>query len=252
MVDTHPWKSLIELVDVLATTGGSELALTGGDGQVIKADHLSWHQLDTPVQWNIIKVFSVFTSLLVVDAWHPNQQLLHDEVKIFWRCQAAALPSANQAAQALAAATECPSSASKLQADSWLSRVSIIDLWVKHCKTNNLFRKESLLWTLLSVNAALIAALRQPCPVKISLTLPAGVVLPVKSFIFNNYAWERVVHSVVIIVAWVTCIAVLIKNPDQKTFLAWPVHLYANCLKLLVSSSPPKCLRHLPQVPWKS
>ena len=32
MVDTHPWKSLIELVDVLATTGGSELALTGGDG----------------------------------------------------------------------------------------------------------------------------------------------------------------------------------------------------------------------------
>ena len=69
MVDTHPWKSLIELVDVLATTGGSELALTGGDGQVIKADHLSWHQLDTPVQWNIIKVFSVFTSLLVVDAW---------------------------------------------------------------------------------------------------------------------------------------------------------------------------------------
>ena len=167
-------------------------------------------------------------------------------------CQAAALPSANQAAQALAAAAECPSSASKLQADSWLSRVSIIDLWVKHCKTNNLFRKESLLWTLLSVNAALIAALRQPCPVKISLTLPAGVVLPVKSFIFNNYAWERVVHSVVIIVAWVTCIAVLIKNPDQKTFLAWPVHLYANCLKLLVSSSPPKCLRHLPQVPWKS
>ena len=31
----------MELVDVLATTGGSELALTGGDGQVIKADHLS-------------------------------------------------------------------------------------------------------------------------------------------------------------------------------------------------------------------
>ena len=50
-------ESLIELVDVLATTGGSELALTGGDWQVIKADHLAWHQLDTPVQWNIIKVF---------------------------------------------------------------------------------------------------------------------------------------------------------------------------------------------------
>ena len=46
MVDTHPWKSLIELVDVLATTGGSELALNGGDGQVIKADHLAWPNID--------------------------------------------------------------------------------------------------------------------------------------------------------------------------------------------------------------
>ena len=74
---------------------------------------------------------------------------------------------------------------------------------VKHCKTNNLFRKESLLWTLLRVNAALMAALRHTCPVKISLTLPAGVVLPVKSlnFISNNDVWGRVVHSVVIIVA---------------------------------------------------
>ena len=34
-------ESLIELADVLATTGGSELALTGGDWQVIKADHLA-------------------------------------------------------------------------------------------------------------------------------------------------------------------------------------------------------------------
>ena len=38
--------------------------------------------------------------------------------------------------------------------------------------------KKSLLWTLVRVNAELIAALRQPCPLKISLTLPAGVVLP--------------------------------------------------------------------------
>ena len=42
-------RSLIEFEDVLATTGGSELAITGGDGQVIKADHLASHQLDTPV-----------------------------------------------------------------------------------------------------------------------------------------------------------------------------------------------------------
>ena len=42
------------------------------------------------------------------------------------------------------------------------------------------------------------------------------------------------------------------KNKDQKTFLAWPVHLYTNCLQLLVSAGPAKCLRHLPQVPWKS
>lgn len=49
--------SLIELEDVLVTAGGSELALTGGDGQVIKADHLACHQLDTPVQSNSIKVF---------------------------------------------------------------------------------------------------------------------------------------------------------------------------------------------------
>ena len=48
--------SLIQLEDVLATAGGSVLALTGGDGQVIKADHLACHQLDTPVQSNIIKV----------------------------------------------------------------------------------------------------------------------------------------------------------------------------------------------------
>ena len=48
----------------------------------------------------------MFTSLLVVDAWHPNQQLLQDEVKVFRCCQAAAFPSANQAAQALAAAAE--------------------------------------------------------------------------------------------------------------------------------------------------
>ena len=39
----------------------------------------------------------------------------------------------NQAAQALAAAAESPSSAAKLQADSWLSRIYIIDLWVEHC-----------------------------------------------------------------------------------------------------------------------
>ena len=38
--------------------------------------------------------------------------------------------------------------------------------------------KKSLLWTLVRVNAELMAALRQPCPLKISLTLPAGVVLP--------------------------------------------------------------------------
>ena len=99
-----------------------------------------------------------------------------------------------------------------------------------------------------------MAALRHTCPVKISLTLPAGVVLPVKSlnFISNNDVWGRVVHSVVIIVAWVACITVLIKNPDQKTFLAWPVHLHTNCLHHLVSAGPPKCLGHLPQVPWKS
>ena len=92
-----------------------------------------------------------------------------------------------------------------------------------------------------------MAALRHTCPVKISLTLPAGVVLPVKSlnFISNNDVWGRVVHSVVIIVAWVACITVLIKNPDQKTFLAWPVHLYTNCLQVFVSAGPPKC-------PWKS
>ena len=51
-----PVNSLIELEDVLVTAGGSELALTGGDGQVIKADHLACHQLDSPVQSNIIKV----------------------------------------------------------------------------------------------------------------------------------------------------------------------------------------------------
>ena len=56
MVDTPPCESLIELEDVLVTAGGSELALTGGDGQVIKADHLACHQLDSPVQSNSIKV----------------------------------------------------------------------------------------------------------------------------------------------------------------------------------------------------
>ena len=50
MVDTPPCESLIELEDVLVTAGGSELALTGGDGQVIKADHPACHQLGTPVQ----------------------------------------------------------------------------------------------------------------------------------------------------------------------------------------------------------
>ena len=42
-----------------------------------------------------------------------------------------------------------------------------------------------------------MAALRHTCPVKISLTLPAGVVLPVKSlnFISNNDVLGRVVHS---------------------------------------------------------
>ena len=53
MVDTPPCKSLIELIDVLVTAGYSELA--GGDGQVIKADHLACHQLDSPVQSNSIK-----------------------------------------------------------------------------------------------------------------------------------------------------------------------------------------------------
>ena len=49
MVDTPPCKSLIKLIDVLVTAGGSELTLTGGDGQVIKADHPACHQLGTPV-----------------------------------------------------------------------------------------------------------------------------------------------------------------------------------------------------------
>ena len=40
MVDTPPCESLIQLIYVLVTAGGSVLALTGGDGQVIKADHL--------------------------------------------------------------------------------------------------------------------------------------------------------------------------------------------------------------------
>ena len=56
MAEIPPCESLIELEDVLVTAGGSELALTGGDGQVIKADHLACHQLDSPVQSNIIKV----------------------------------------------------------------------------------------------------------------------------------------------------------------------------------------------------
>ena len=91
MVDTPPCESLIELEDVLVTAEGSELALTGGDGQVIKADHLACHRLDS----------------LVVGAWLSNQQqLLQDEGKFFQCCQAAAFPSANQAAQALAAAAE--------------------------------------------------------------------------------------------------------------------------------------------------
>ena len=33
MVEIPPCESLIELEDVLVTAGGSELALTGGDGQ---------------------------------------------------------------------------------------------------------------------------------------------------------------------------------------------------------------------------
>ena len=55
MVDTPPCESLIELEDVLVTAEGSELALTGGDRQVIKANHLACHQLDSPVQSNSIK-----------------------------------------------------------------------------------------------------------------------------------------------------------------------------------------------------
>ena len=92
MVDTPSCElvSLIELEDVLVTAEGSELALTGGDGQVIKADHLACHRLDS----------------LIVGAWLFHQQLLQDEVKVFRCCQAAAFPSANQAAQALAAAAE--------------------------------------------------------------------------------------------------------------------------------------------------
>ena len=90
MVDTPPCESLIELEDVLVTAEGSELALTGGDGQVIKADHLACHRLDS----------------LVVGAWLSNQQMLQDEVKVFRCCQAAAFPNANQAAQVLAAAAE--------------------------------------------------------------------------------------------------------------------------------------------------
>ena len=46
MAEIPPCESLIELEDVLVTAGGSELALTGGDGQVIKADHhhhQDWH-----------------------------------------------------------------------------------------------------------------------------------------------------------------------------------------------------------------
>ena len=44
----------------------------------------------------------------------------------------------------------------------------------------------------------------------------------------------------------------VVKIRDPKTFLAWPVHLYPNGLKLLVSAGPSKCLGHFPQVPWKS
>ena len=42
MVDTPPCESLIELEDVLVTAEGSELALTGGDGQVIKSRPTIW------------------------------------------------------------------------------------------------------------------------------------------------------------------------------------------------------------------
>ena len=49
--------SLVQFKDIIATTGGSGLAVAGGGGQVIKADHIVCHQLDTPSQSNIIKVF---------------------------------------------------------------------------------------------------------------------------------------------------------------------------------------------------
>ena len=47
---TWPIWSLVELKNVFVTAGGSEVALTGGAGQVIKANHLACHQLDTPVK----------------------------------------------------------------------------------------------------------------------------------------------------------------------------------------------------------
>ena len=77
--------------------------------------------------------FFLCLSSLVVGACLVNQQLLQDEIKVPGSCQAATLPSANQAAHALAAAAENASGAAKLQADSGLSWIGIIDPWVKLC-----------------------------------------------------------------------------------------------------------------------
>ena len=74
-------------------------------------------------------------SLPVVGACLVNQQLLQDEIKVPGSCQAATLPGANQAAHALAAAADTTSSAAKLQADSGLSWIGIIDPWVKALST---------------------------------------------------------------------------------------------------------------------
>ena len=82
------------------------------------------------------------------------------------------------------------------------------------------------------MNAALTAALRQPCPVKISLTLPAGVVLPVKILILFptmtpgdvSYipVWEllRELHQIKSNISNNACIVVLIKITIKRPF--WP------------------------------
>ena len=49
---TWPIRSLIELKNVFAAAGGRVVALTGGAGQVVEANHLACHQLDTPVKSN--------------------------------------------------------------------------------------------------------------------------------------------------------------------------------------------------------